>query len=714
MKKAYLISIILIFCLIIVNFFYFKRLSRNQFGYKQELLLGQTHLCGNYVEEILGDFQSDLNRILYRNSTKLNSIFQKPQEMGEFQQELESFYSNYREFITNISVYDNHNSYMGIYVTDGDGFVVDTFSRQTDNRLESREMVSLKNGFFYTHLPYFYEDELRGNVVVEIDFIGFIKKIFNLYKIDDFQWQWLITDSGQVLFTNNSTNSEIAKLDGIADSIRNQSEGTLLHTAVIEGTERDIASAYYPLNLLNNKMGIVFSLYQNKQADILYKNIFLAIINMVLFIALIVFIIRELYKKHSSVKKLSCDLLKNKLILEKIPVGILVMDKENKIKLVNLKAQELFQADNVHELIGKNSKTLGLNPDMAQVGSQDGSSTNNQVIIKSVDGSELYVFKKEAIAHIAGEEMKINSLFILNDIPDYLKIREEMMLLEYTGKEVGRTKGLNFSKIKHFNEISALILSRSRNEEDRIHRVLDSFGINYVYRLYETNTANETILHLRQKKKLYQLLIIKDKPGDEGISIAKKIKESNLSKQYIIVFISSNNQQGNYQKTLHLDIDYYIIKPYVTAEILNILNELFPSVVDKKGIAPYIYRIRPDLKILTAENDPINQRRIQVIFHNLGYETELVNDGEKLLLKLASENYDILFMDLQIQGMDGISSFKKIGSLYNNLPVIALSEGESELDRQSAKEAGINGFLVKPLRIESVKEVLIGLFSEPV
>jgi len=121
----------------------------------------------------------------------------------------------------------------------------------------------------------------------------------------------------------------------------------------------------------------------------------------------------------------------------------------------------------------------------------------------------------------------------------------------------------------------------------------------------------------------------------------------------------------------------------------------------------------PDqLSILLAEDNLINQKVAQSIFKNIGYEIHIAKNGQEAVDMVEQEKFDVIFMDLLMPEMDGYQACREIRKAGYEMPVIAMSADDDDLVRKAALEAGMNDYVSKPARVESVKQLLIKLFSK--
>jgi len=247
-----------------------------------------------------------------------------------------------------------------------------------------------------------------------------------------------------------------------------------------------------------------------------------------------------------------------------------------------------------------------------------------------------------------------------------------------------------------------------------VEKGIDSFGINYNYRTYDDNTIDSVLYHIEQKKTLYQMIVIKDKPRYDGFGIAMQLKESGLAYDFPVILISSNDQHGNYLRARNLGVDYYLIQPYDSNEIFGIIKDLFPGISEEKSIAPYINKIKTNLQILVADDNIINQRVIQTIFKHLGYEIDIAKDGQEAIDLLKDKSYDLILMDLLMPVKDGITATMEIRHSGNNVTIIAMTGSDDREKKDEAFSAGMNDFVTKPVKVETIKHLLIKWFSETV
>jgi PAS domain S-box-containing protein len=111
-------------------------------------------------------------------------------------------------------------------------------------------------------------------------------------------------------------------------------------------------------------------------------------------------------------------------------------------------------------------------------------------------------------------------------------------------------------------------------------------------------------------------------------------------------------------------------------------------------------------RVLVVDDNTLNRRLTTHLLDQLGAETETAANAPECFEKLASANFDLVLMDVQMPVMDGLDATRHIRSLGSAIPIIALTADAMVGDRERCLEAGMNDYLTKPLRREELSRVL--------
>lgn len=134
-----------------------------------------------------------------------------------------------------------------------------------------------------------------------------------------------------------------------------------------------------------------------------------------------------------------------------------------------------------------------------------------------------------------------------------------------------------------------------------------------------------------------------------------------------------------------------------------------PLLVQPASSQPEIANAPMDrLRVLVAEDNPLNQTLICALLKRLGITPDLVEDGEAALDLLASKPYDLVLMDVQMPRLDGISATRELRKmrLAHQPRVIAVTANVLDDERAACLEAGVDEFLGKPYRAAELNRLV--------
>jgi CheY-like chemotaxis protein len=135
-------------------------------------------------------------------------------------------------------------------------------------------------------------------------------------------------------------------------------------------------------------------------------------------------------------------------------------------------------------------------------------------------------------------------------------------------------------------------------------------------------------------------------------------------------------------------------------------HEARPSVVDLDSKLAD----RHPLRVLVAEDNGVNQKVALAMLRSLGYRADLAADGVEAVEAVRRVPYDIVFMDLQMPELDGLGATRRI---HEELPpaqrprIVALTANAFEEDREACLAAGMDDYLSKPLKTETLEAALL-------
>jgi PAS domain S-box-containing protein len=117
------------------------------------------------------------------------------------------------------------------------------------------------------------------------------------------------------------------------------------------------------------------------------------------------------------------------------------------------------------------------------------------------------------------------------------------------------------------------------------------------------------------------------------------------------------------------------------------------------------------MRVLAAEDNPVNQRLVALMLEKLGHVPVLAANGREVLERVAQERFDAILMDVQMPEMDGLEAASRLREeerqgRMERTPIIALTAHAGLANRQACLEAGMDWYLAKPLRMEDLEAAL--------
>jgi len=204
-----------------------------------------------------------------------------------------------------------------------------------------------------------------------------------------------------------------------------------------------------------------------------------------------------------------------------------------------------------------------------------------------------------------------------------------------------------------------------------------------------------------------------DMPIMNGIDFTEKLKEQ-YPADCVVIMISATEWDVIEQDARGIGIDHFIQKPLFPSSIINCINSFLgderkDSIEDTQALEDLKYE---GYNVLLAEDVEINREIVTSLLEPTGIMLDYAENGRMAveLFKRSPDKYDIIFMDLQMPEMDGLTAAKAIRDLdlpeAKRIPIVAMTANVFREDIDHCLAAGMNDHIGKPLDFD---EVLIRL-----
>jgi len=206
-------------------------------------------------------------------------------------------------------------------------------------------------------------------------------------------------------------------------------------------------------------------------------------------------------------------------------------------------------------------------------------------------------------------------------------------------------------------------------------------------------------------------------PKMDGFALVERIRRRPELSTATIMMLTSAGHRGDAERCQKLGVSAYLLKPIRQSELREAIARVLGA-REQEGKIPLITRFSlgdardgsDSLRVLVAEDNPVNQRLIVRLLEKRGHRVVLADNGRQALAALEKESFDLVLMDVQMPEMDGFEATSKIRmrekSIGSHQTIIALTAHAMKGDREECLARGMDGYLTKPIRPQELDEVL--------
>jgi CheY-like chemotaxis protein len=242
-------------------------------------------------------------------------------------------------------------------------------------------------------------------------------------------------------------------------------------------------------------------------------------------------------------------------------------------------------------------------------------------------------------------------------------------------------------------------------------RILDLQCSKWGFKTLKTEHPHQALEILAKEPKPDIAIIDLQMPAMNGLDLSRTIRETYSKEELPIIILTSLGNQLTLEDKV--PYNYFLSKPVKQSYLFNTINKiLYVTVIDKKP-KPAVKDRRivkhegAHLKILLAEDNDINQKVAIAMFNRLGYHADISANGLEALDALERQHYDLIFMDVQMPEMDGLTATEKIRAKYDGSAhspiIIAMTANAMQEDREKCLAAGMDDYISKPVKLEVIR-----------
>ncbi len=282
-------------------------------------------------------------------------------------------------------------------------------------------------------------------------------------------------------------------------------------------------------------------------------------------------------------------------------------------------------------------------------------------------------------------------------------------------KQAGAVQGKNPAS---FKGLPVLVVDDNLANRQALAQQLAAWGM----QVSEASNAEEALRLLRTppgKQPFSAALIDLQMPKPDGLELVSRIKgDSDIAATRIILMTSITRYVWN-EKLRTAEVAAFVTKPVLYSQLYDAFSNLAnprAGPVPESNAEVTRAKVRPDgkpVRILLAEDNPINQTVAIRQLNRLGYSIDSASNGREVLEAVAQTPYDVILMDCQMPEVDGYQATRLIREREASVPntpthvtIIAMTAHALKEDREKCLKAGMDDYVSKPVKPAELAQVL--------
>ena len=211
-------------------------------------------------------------------------------------------------------------------------------------------------------------------------------------------------------------------------------------------------------------------------------------------------------------------------------------------------------------------------------------------------------------------------------------------------------------------------------------------------------------------------------PDTDGFALVEQLQAREMLGNSKILMLSSASSQDDASRCEALGIASYVRKPISQNELQFAIESVFKGVPNAAiHYSQNILKARDgqqnSLRILVAEDNPINQKLACGLLEKWGHQVDIAENGLLATAMHKINQYDVILMDMQMPEMGGIEATQKIRAMEDpdhHVAIIAMTANAMQGDKERCLEAGMDHYLSKPIKADLLKDLLLQVDAQQI
>jgi signal transduction histidine kinase/DNA-binding LytR/AlgR family response regulator/HPt (histidine-containing phosphotransfer) domain-containing protein len=234
-------------------------------------------------------------------------------------------------------------------------------------------------------------------------------------------------------------------------------------------------------------------------------------------------------------------------------------------------------------------------------------------------------------------------------------------------------------------------------------------------RIHIASNAEDALRLISDRQPFDVVILDLQLPDMDGLTLAEKIRELPNGSAMPLLLLTSVRLRSDDARAAAVGITGMIHKPIRPAQLLDAVCRALNIHLQREKKAPAAPALdgalarRIPLRLLLADDNPINQKVGLSVLHKLGYRADVANNGIEVLGALEQRPYDLIFLDVQMPDMDGLEAARQICKRWpiEKRPCIIAMTGNALMgDREKCLDAGMDDYITKPVRVAELQHAI--------
>jgi PAS domain S-box-containing protein len=201
-------------------------------------------------------------------------------------------------------------------------------------------------------------------------------------------------------------------------------------------------------------------------------------------------------------------------------------------------------------------------------------------------------------------------------------------------------------------------------------------------------------------------------PDVDGFTLTESLRKDPGLAATKVIMLTSGDRPEDMSHCADLGIAAYLLKPAKQSELLEAIEQTMGVLITKRDLTATLADLpaKRRLRILLAEDSMVNQKLAMALLEQQGHTVTIAINGREAVEAAERESFDLILMDVQMPEMDGLEATAAIRAweVANGMhtPIIAMTAHALKGDRERCLEAGMDGYVAKPIRPKLLAEAI--------